>query len=224
MGQRIGGANGRMCKWPIGKWQINGLQMEVRKMNVKVSREWLVSLSVTLGMLTLVWAIGSALAQGPEPRGDTSTAATVNSRISYQGVLTEGGTPVNGSRKMVFDFYDNDTCSGVAVLQVIKDNVPVTDGLFSVELDVTHGAFWGQGLWLEVEVDGTSVGCKEILPVPYALSLRPGATVSSNGIPLILSSSDNDGLRVESADDDGVHVGWAGDDGVSVDSAGGDGV
>jgi hypothetical protein len=147
------------------------------KMNVKMSRKWLVSLSVTLGMLILLWAIGSAMAQGPEPQGDISAAATVNSRISYQGVLTESGTPVNGNRNMVFNFYTNNTCSGVAVLQVIKNNVPVTDGLFSVELDVTHAVFWGQGLWLEVEVGGTSIGCQEILPVPYALSLRPGAEV-----------------------------------------------
>lgn len=143
-----------------------------------MSHRWLVSLSVTLGLLILLWAIGSALAQEPEPKADLSAAATVNSRISYQGVLTEGGTPVNGNRNMVFDFYANNSCSGIAVLQVIKNNVPVTNGLFSVELDVTHGVFWGQGLWLEVEVDGTSIGCKEILPVPYALSLRPGAEIA----------------------------------------------
>jgi hypothetical protein len=155
------------------QWIANGGE----KMNVKMSRKWLVSLSVTLGMLILLWAIGSAMAQGPEPQGDISAAATVNSRISYQGVLTEGGTPVTGNRNMVFSFYTNNTCSAVAVLQVTKNNVPVTDGLFSVELDVTHAVFWGQGLWLEVEVGGTSIGCKEILPVPYALSLRPGAEI-----------------------------------------------
>jgi hypothetical protein len=43
---------------------------------------------------------------------------------------------------------------------------------------VTHGHFNGQGLWLEVEVGGTKIGCQEILPVPYALSLRPGAVIS----------------------------------------------
>jgi hypothetical protein len=56
--------------------------------------------------------------------------------------------------------------------------VQVTNGLFSVDLDVTHGHFNGQGLWLEVEVGGTRIGCQEILPVPYALSLRPGAVIS----------------------------------------------
>jgi hypothetical protein len=174
MGQRIGGANGRTSEWQVVNQQIaNGGE----KMNIKISRKWLVSLSLTLGMLILLWAIGSALAQGPEPQGDISAAATVNSRISYQGVLKENGNPVTGNRNMVFNFYTNNTCSGVAVHQVIKNNVPVTDGLFSVELDVTHGVFWGQGLWLRVRVGSTNLGCKEILPVPYALGLRPGAEV-----------------------------------------------
>jgi hypothetical protein len=163
-------------------------------MNIKISRKWLVSFSVTLGMLILLWVIGSAMAQGPEPEEGVSAAANVNSRISYQGVLTESGTPVNGNRNMIFDFYTNNTCSGVAVQQVIKNNVPVTDGLFSVELDVTHGVFWGQGLWLRVRVEGTNLGCEEILPVPYALGLRPGAkvmgTVASPSAVLNVTQSD----------------------------------
>jgi hypothetical protein len=60
---------------------------------------------------------------------------------------------------------------------IVKSDVQVTNGLFSVDLDVAHGHFNGQGLWLEVEVGGTKIGCEEILPVPYALSLRPGADI-----------------------------------------------
>ena len=150
-------------------------------MNIKVSRKWWLSIGATLGMLILLWAIGSAMAQGPEPQGDISAAATVNSRISYQGVLTEGGTPVDGNRNMVFNFYTNSTCSPIAVESIPK-SVQVTNGLFSVELDVTHGVFWGEGVWLEVEVGGTPIGCEEILPVPYALSLRPGAEVIGDDV------------------------------------------
>jgi len=63
---------------------------------------------------------------------------------------------------------------------IAKPGVQVTDGLFSVELDVTHSHFNGQGLWLEVEVGGVAIGCQEILPVPYALSLRPGAVITDS--------------------------------------------
>jgi hypothetical protein len=101
----------------------------------------------------------------------------VGSKFSYQGVLKESGSPVTGSRDMTFRLYSDDTCSIQVGSDIAKPGVQVTDGLFSEELAVTHSHFDGQGLWLEVEVGGTAIGCQEILPVPYALSLRPGAQV-----------------------------------------------
>jgi len=135
-------------------------------------------------LLAPAGSVGLGLAQGPEPpegevqpRGDLSIEAAVSSKFSYQGVLKENGSPVTGSRDMTFRLYSDDTCSTQVGSDVVESGVQVTDGLFSVELDVTHSHFNGQGLWLEVEVGGTKIGCQEILPVPYALSLRPGAQV-----------------------------------------------
>jgi hypothetical protein len=135
-------------------------------------------------LLALAGSVGRGLAQGPEPpegevqpQGEVSIAATMGSKFSYQGVLKESGSPVTGSRDMTFRLYSDGTCSTQVGSDIVKSGVQVTDGLFSVELDVTHSDFNGQGLWLEVEVGGTAVGCREILPVPYALSLRPGAQV-----------------------------------------------
>jgi len=79
---------------------------------------------------------------------------------------------------MTFRLYSDATCSTQVGGNIVESDVPVTDGLFSVEVAVTHSDFNGQGLWLEVEVGGTQIGCQEILPVPYALSLRPGAQVT----------------------------------------------
>jgi hypothetical protein len=79
---------------------------------------------------------------------------------------------------------------------IVKSDVQVTNGLFSVYLDVTHSNFNGQGLWLKVFVDGTGLGCEEILPVPYALSLRPGAdirgSVSGASILYVVNESSAD--------------------------------
>ena len=139
-----------------------------------------------LGLLVVLAGSGGlGLAQEAEPpegkaqpRGAVSIDATVGSRFSYQGRLKEGGRPVTGSRDMTFRLYSDDSCTTQVGDDIVKSGVPVADGLFSVELDVTHDDFNGQGLWLEVEVDGTKIGCQEILPAPYALSLRPGATIS----------------------------------------------
>lgn len=101
----------------------------------------------------------------------------VGSKISYQGMLKENGNPLTGSRDMTFRLYSDDTCSTQVGSDIVKSGVQVTDGLFSVDLEVDHYDFNGQGLWLEVEVGGTTIGCQEILPVPYALSLRPGTRI-----------------------------------------------
>jgi len=137
-----------------------------------------------LVVVALALAGGVSLAQGPGPEeevaaeGDVSIAATVSTKISYQGVLKENGEPVTGTRDMTFRLYSDSDCTTQVGSDIDKAGVQVTDGLFSVDLEVSHGDFNGQALWLEVEVGGTKIGCQEILPVPYALSLRPGAVIS----------------------------------------------
>jgi hypothetical protein len=78
---------------------------------------------------------------------------------------------------MTFRLHSDDACTSQVGYGIVLPSVPVADGLFSVELDVAHPDLNGQALWLEVEMDGTAIVCQEVLPVPYALSLRPGATI-----------------------------------------------
>lgn len=124
------------------------------------------------------------LAQGPErqgkvqPQSDVSVPGMVAAGFSFQGVLREDTNPVTGTRDMTFRLYSDDDCT-TQLDSVHKASVQVTEGLFSVELRGDPYDFNGRGLWLEVEVGGTSLGCQEIIPVPYALSLRPGAMIDS---------------------------------------------
>ncbi|MFO7743738.1 MAG: hypothetical protein R6X31_15675 [Anaerolineae bacterium] len=146
-----------------------------------MKRRW-TSISMLAVGLLLALAVGMTQAQGSdsgaEPRAESlSIAATVGQKISYQGTLTDDGTPVDGVREMVFKLYSDDGCSTV-VDTIDAGSVQVNDGVFDVVLTVNQDDFNGQGLWLEVEVGGTGVGCEELLPVPYALSLRPGAVIS----------------------------------------------
>jgi len=164
-----------------------------------MKRRW-TSVGLVTAALLLVLTVGLSQAQEPDPPDgpsleDFSIAATVGEEISYQGTLTEGGTPVDGSRTMVFNLYSDSGCSTL-VATFDAGSVPVTDGLFDVALTVDQGDFDGQALWLEVEVSGTGVGCEEILPVPYALSLRPGATI--RGTPGLT------GALVEASTEDGT--------------------
>jgi hypothetical protein len=146
-----------------------------------------------MALLALLLSVGGVTSQGPapgeetQPQGEVSIAATVNSRISFQGRLMEDGTPVTGDRDMTFRLYSEETCSTQVGDDIVRPGVPVEDGLFSVKLDVSHWDFDGQGLWLEVEVDGTAIGCQEVLPVPYALSLRPGARINDPDSVILLN-------------------------------------
>ncbi|PWH12872.1 MAG: hypothetical protein DDG59_15200 [Anaerolineae bacterium] len=132
-----------------------------------------------IGALWLGVNLGKAQEPQPEevqaPAEEVSVEATVASKISYQGVLKEGGNPVNGTRNLIFRLYSDNTCTTKVGSDIPKNNVTVSNGLFSVDLDVSLNHFNGQALWIEVEIGGTKLACQEILPAPYALSLIPGA-------------------------------------------------
>jgi len=171
------------------------------------------TVTLVLGLL-LALAAGLGLAQGPEvqnetsPQAEVSLSAVVGSKISYQGVLKENGNPVTGNRDMVFRFYDNSSCSGSPLQSVTKHNVPVDNGLFSVDLSVSQSHFNGQGVWLRVQVEGTNLGCEEILPVPYALSLRPGAVINhttTSAVLNVFNQGNGWGLDAYSKGHDAVH-------------------
>ena len=164
----------------------------------------LLSLGLSV-MLALVLSVGGATAQDPDPGEElepevvqpqevqptelppqqgqpvedrSAVAGTVASRINYQGVLEEDGSPVTGDRDMVFRLYSNSSCTTLEET-INAAAVTVEDGLFSVPLDVTHANFDGRELWLRVDVGGvTIISCQEVMAVPYALGLRPGAIIS----------------------------------------------
>ncbi len=131
----------------------------------------------------LVLATGGAAALP----GVTAPQATVASKINYQGRLTDTlGNPLDGTFPMRFQLYDA-ASSGNLLWDSGTFNVEVNNGNFSTDLNVDAWHFDGQGLWLRIWVDGDWLSPRqELVPVPYALNLRPGAEMiadaSSNWI------------------------------------------
>ncbi len=158
----------------------------------------LFTLCLVMGLM-LATSAGSAAGQpGPNSASSDRQAplaidATVASKISYQGVLRENGALVTGWRDMTFDFLNNNACTGSASFSVFKHDVMISNGLFSVALDMPTN-FSGTAYWLRVKVGSTALGCQELLPVPYALTLRPGAMISASGTALNLESSGGNAL------------------------------
>lgn len=97
--------------------------------------------------------------------------------FTYQGELTTSGSPANGQFDFEFALFD-DLIGGVetGALLVLED-IEVTNGIFSVELDFGIGPFNGDQTWLEITVrEGSSNGgFTSLLPrqkltaAPYAL-------------------------------------------------------
>jgi len=109
--------------------------------------------------------------------GQASQAAQVGTAFTYQGRLTDGGNPANGDYDLQFELYDNNTGPSQVGSTIALDNVSVTDGLFTVQLDFGSAAFAGDARWLQAAVrpgDSSSSyttlsPLQELTPTAYAL-------------------------------------------------------
>jgi hypothetical protein len=137
---------------------------------------------IGITLLLLFAGVAGAASNWPAQSSAPLTAA-VSSRISYQGRLFDsGGVPLDGSYTMRFNVYD-EPVAGSALWDSGNVSVVVEDGLFNVQLGVDQADFDGQALWLDIIVEGETLSPRqEILPAPYALSLRPGADIVGDSI------------------------------------------
>src|SRR5262245_16918102 len=72
------------------------------------------------------------------------------SSFTYQGRLTDGGTPANGNYDLQFALFDSASGgSQVGATQTLS-NVLVSAGIFSVTLDFGANAFSGETRYLEI--------------------------------------------------------------------------
>jgi hypothetical protein len=135
-------------------------------------------LCISLMVLALMGTDGSLLAQQPEsgPMEAEGSPTDFGTAFTYQGQLTDGGEPAQGEYDFGFKLYD-DLDDGTQVgTTVAIDDLSVTAGLFTVELDFGSGAFDGQPRFLDIAVrPGSSsspftplVPRQALTPAPYA--------------------------------------------------------
>jgi hypothetical protein len=87
---------------------------------------------------------------------NTFAVGSLGPGFTYQGRLNDGGAPANGNYDMIFNLYDAPTNGNVLGSFSIFGAVPVTNGLFTLELN-SYGefgpnAFNGQARWLQIGV------------------------------------------------------------------------
>ena len=91
--------------------------------------------------------------------GLTTAAFATTGKLSIQGHLANGGTPMDGDHTAAFAFFDAPTAG--AQLWTETDTIRVASYLFSATLGknvpIPDNVFTSAGAWLETTVDGTTL-------------------------------------------------------------------
>ncbi|MGB9889192.1 MAG: hypothetical protein ACPLTQ_05930, partial [Anaerolineae bacterium] len=135
-------------------------------------------------IVVMLLGVSVVAAQGPSPQAAMGTGFT------YQGRLTDGGAPANGAYDFTFALYDDPTAGAQVGGTVTRDDVNVSDGLFTVTLDFGD-VFDGTALYLEIGVrPGTSSGAyttltprQPLTAAPYAAYARRAPWSGLSGVP-----------------------------------------
>lgn len=156
--------------------------------------------SFVLSLLLVTALAVMVAAQGPAPQGGDPLPDV----FTYQGRLTDGGAQADGSYDLRFILYDTDVGGSQIGSIATREDVVVTDGYFTVQLDFGDGLFDGGERWLELAVrPGASEDAytplaprQELTPTPYALlaeSALGAPWLGLTGVPAGLADGvDND--------------------------------
>src|SRR5438874_2060096 len=121
----------------------------------------------------------------------TNAALGLTTAFTYQGRLTDGPNLATGKYDLKFQLY-NAEAGGLAVTSPLsKDDLLVTNGLFTVELDFGANIFNGENYWLEISVRPSAetggytllTPRQAITPAPYAsYSALAGSAAAANSV------------------------------------------
>ncbi|MBN1507559.1 MAG: hypothetical protein JW955_11975 [Sedimentisphaerales bacterium] len=155
-----------------------------------------------------------------------SAQTPVGTAFTYQGRLTDGGSPANGQYDLQFTLYDAEIDGNTVGNPVGVEDQQVTSGLFTMRLDFGAGVFTGDARWLQIAVrpgnssdPHTPLSPRQALtPTPYALQTRGifvddaghvGIGENNPAAPLEIAVDGPGGLAVElrqRAADQEVHI------------------
>lgn len=133
----------------------------------------LLRLLIVIALLILVGSSSVSAAPSPEPLAP----AAVGTAFTYQGRLLDNGAPANGPYDVQFKLYDALSGGAQVGSTVTHNDLVVTNGLFTLNLDFGVNAFGGNPRYLQIETrPGANTGAyttlnprQALLPAPYAM-------------------------------------------------------
>ncbi len=129
----------------------------------------------------------------PSPQATEGTTTLVSSSFTYQGQLKNGGAAVNRQCDFIWDIFA-DPSGGISLATDTDTAVQVTNGLFTVVINLPVTVMDGNARYVEIQVRcpagtggyTTLTPRQQLQAAPYALGLRlPFAhTINNNTTPL----------------------------------------
>lgn len=154
---------------------------------MKINRLWIpviacvFVLGLVIGLASHDGGTVAAKSDSTSQEPQSTLAGVLTASIPVQGQLTTAaGAPLDGVYLIILKLYE--TSVGGAAICGDTQSVTVTNGLFSTTLeDCPSTNIYGQQLYLGIQVSGdVEMSPRQpIHPVPYALSLMPGAIVNN---------------------------------------------
>lgn len=102
--------------------------------------------------------------------------------VTYQGRLDSAGVPANGTFDFIFRLFDAATIGGQVGSTLTVNDLQVTNGLFTVQLNFGFAAYDGDARWVDVQVrPGASAGAYTLLTPRQSLTAAPFALYALDG-------------------------------------------
>lgn len=156
------------------------------------------TLLTILALAAVLFSGVPSLLGAPTAAVPNAPAAAMTRSFTYQGSLQSGGEPVNGTFDFTFILYNSSVGGSQAGPIITRNDVPVSDSLFTVTLDFGD-IYDGTQYYLDIAVrPGSSSGSyvpitprQAITSVPYAngLVLPADHNVSTSGSAFVVDNN-----------------------------------
>ena len=136
----------------------------------------------------------------------TAQSQAQGSEFTYQGFLNDGASPANGNYDLYFSFHATEGSADLIYFN-FRNDVPVVNGLFTVELDLGLNDFTGAERWMEIQVRpsiGGGGNYTELSP-RQKLTSAPYANLAG-GLPNVTVQGGNVGIGTAGPPSSLLHV------------------
>ncbi|MGO8674846.1 MAG: tail fiber domain-containing protein [Limisphaerales bacterium] len=107
--------------------------------------------------------------------------------FTYQGRLTDGASPANGTYDLLFELYSDDAGANQIGGALTNSAISVANGLFAATLDFGSGSLPGADRWLGIAVRTNGGGgftalrpLQKLTPTPYAVTAATAANLTGS--------------------------------------------